>query len=93
VYQLENAYVLLFQVLGAGLGLLDGIDPNPDNFVCAGIVHSTLHQIGCLVRLEPNKQANVSMLLDYSHLRICIWIFELIPVIRPGSRPGKVDSS
>jgi AP-2 complex subunit alpha len=40
--------------------LLDGIDPNPDNMVCAGIIHTQTHQVGCLLRLEPNKQANVS---------------------------------
>lgn len=39
--------------------LLDGIDPNPDNFVCAGIVHMRAQQVGCLLRLEPNKQAQV----------------------------------
>lgn len=41
--------------------LLDGIDPNPDNMVCAGIIHTQSHQVGCLLRLEPNKQAQVSM--------------------------------
>jgi len=50
----------MLQLLGAGLSALDGIDPNPDNFVCAGIIHTSSHQIGCLVRLEPNKQALVS---------------------------------
>jgi len=44
---------------GFGMQLLDGIDPNPDNFVCAGIVHTKTQQIGCLLRLEPNKQAQV----------------------------------
>lgn len=44
---------------GFGMQLLDGIDPNPDNFVCAGIIHTRLQQVGCLMRLEPNKQAQV----------------------------------
>ncbi|XP_022173721.1 AP-2 complex subunit alpha [Myzus persicae] len=44
---------------GFGMQLLDGIDPNPDNFVCAGIVHTKTQQIGCLLRLEPNKQAQM----------------------------------
>lgn len=44
---------------GFGMQLLDGIDPNPDNFVCAGIVHTRLQQVGCLMRLEPNKQAQL----------------------------------
>jgi len=47
------------KVLGFGMQLLDGIDPNPDNFVCAGIVHTRTQQIGCLLRLEPNKQAQM----------------------------------
>ena len=38
----------------------EGIDPNPDNMVCAGIIHTQSHQVGCLLRLEPNKQAQVS---------------------------------
>ena len=50
----------VLKLIGAGLSVLDGIDPNPDNFVCAGIIHTSSHQIGCLVRLEPNKQALVS---------------------------------
>lgn len=44
---------------GFGMQLLDGIDPNPDNFVCAGIVHTRAQQIGCLLRLEPNRQAQM----------------------------------
>jgi AP-2 complex subunit alpha len=48
------------KLLGFGMQLLDGIDPNPENFVCAGIVHTSTQQIGCLLRLEPNKQAQVS---------------------------------
>lgn len=46
---------------GFGMQLLDGIDPNPDNMVCAGIIHTATHQVGCLLRLEPNKQAQVSV--------------------------------
>lgn len=48
---------------GFGMQLLDGIDPNPDNFVCAGIVHMRAQQVGCLLRLEPNKQAQVICLI------------------------------
>lgn len=47
------------KILGFGMQLLDGIDPNPDNFVCAGIIHMRSQQVGCLLRLEPNKQAQV----------------------------------
>lgn len=47
------------KLLGFGMQLIDGIDPNPDNYVCAGIVHTRSQQIGCLLRLEPNKQAQM----------------------------------
>lgn len=47
------------KLLGYGLSVLDGVDPNPDNFVCASILHSKAHQVGCLLRLEPNKVAQV----------------------------------
>ena len=50
------------KLIGYGFSLLEGIDPNPDNYVCAGIIHSKAVQIGCLLRLEPNKSANVSIL-------------------------------
>nr|CAG4646035.1 EOG090X0109 [Macrothrix elegans] len=42
---------------GSGMKLLEGIDPNAENFVCAGIIHTRTQQIGCLLRLEPNRQA------------------------------------
>ena len=47
------------KLMGFGMQLLDGIDPNPDNMVCAGIIHTQGQQVGCLLRLEPNKQAQV----------------------------------
>lgn len=47
------------KLAGFGMQLLDGIDPNPDNFVCAGIVHTRVQQVGCLMRLEPNRQAQM----------------------------------
>lgn len=45
---------------GFGFTLLENVDPNPENFVSAAIFHSRQMQVGCLLRLEPNKQANVS---------------------------------
>lgn len=45
---------------GFGMQLLKGIDPNSENFVCAAILHTRTQQIGCLLRLEPNRQAQVS---------------------------------
>lgn len=44
---------------GFGFQLLENVDPNPENFVCAAIFHSRKVQVGCLLRLEPNKQAQV----------------------------------
>jgi len=44
------------KILGFGLSSLDKIDPNPDNFVSSGVLHTREQQVGCLVRLEPNKQ-------------------------------------
>lgn len=60
------------KLLGFGMQLLDGIDPNPDNMVCAGIIHTQGQQVGCLLRLEPNRQAQVrsfflSFLFCYAH--------------------------
>lgn len=51
--------VSLLQLLGCGLSVLVDIDPNPDNYVSAGIINSSLMLVGCLVRLEPNKQTKV----------------------------------
>lgn len=48
-----------FKLSGFGMQLLDGIDPNPENFVCAGIIHTRSLQIGSLLRLEPNRQAQM----------------------------------
>ncbi|XP_077976708.1 AP-2 complex subunit alpha-2-like isoform X2 [Styela clava] len=47
------------KLLGFGMSVLGGIDPNPDNFVSAGILKLKSSQIGCLLRLEPNKQAQM----------------------------------
>ncbi|KAK8744215.1 hypothetical protein OTU49_001059 [Cherax quadricarinatus] len=47
------------KLLGFGMQLLEGIDPNPENFVCAAIIHTRTQQIGCLLRLEPNRQAEM----------------------------------
>lgn len=47
------------QLVGFGLTLLTDVDPNPDNFVGAGIIHTQEAKIGCLLRLEPSKNAKV----------------------------------
>ena len=59
---LTVTYIIIFsfQLIGFGLSLLEGVDPNPENFVSAGIIQTKGSQIGCLLRLEPNLQASVS---------------------------------
>ncbi|XP_051797883.1 AP-2 complex subunit alpha-2 isoform X1 [Acanthochromis polyacanthus] len=47
------------KILGFGVALLDGVDPNPANFVGAGVIHTKSTQVGCLLRLEPNAQAQM----------------------------------
>uniref|UniRef100_A0A183H362 Alpha_adaptinC2 domain-containing protein n=1 Tax=Onchocerca flexuosa TaxID=387005 RepID=A0A183H362_9BILA len=44
---------------GFGPRLLQDVDPNPENYVCAGIINTKMQQIGTLIRLEPNKQAKM----------------------------------
>lgn len=56
------------KILGFGMQMLQGIDPNPDNFVCAGIVHMRSQQVGCLLRLEPNKNAQVLLQFLYFYV-------------------------
>ncbi|KAI0689606.1 Adaptor protein complex AP-2 alpha subunit [Cytidiella melzeri] len=47
-------------VLGSSLNVLDGIDPNPSNIVAASILHMSVEgKVGCLMRLEPNKDAKL----------------------------------
>jgi len=49
------------QVIGGHrLNLLDGIDPNLNNLVGAGILHTSVDgKVGCLLRFEPNQDAKV----------------------------------
>ncbi|XP_034536821.1 AP-2 complex subunit alpha-2-like [Notolabrus celidotus] len=47
------------KIIGFGVALLDGVDPNPENFVGAGVIHTKSTQVGCLLRLEPNIQAQM----------------------------------
>jgi len=54
-----EAALIRTKLSGTGMKLLDGIDPNPENYVCAGIIHTRTQQIGCLLRLEPNRQAQM----------------------------------
>ncbi|XP_006893269.1 PREDICTED: AP-2 complex subunit alpha-2 [Elephantulus edwardii] len=47
------------KIIGFGSALLEEVDPNPANYVGAGIIHTKTTQIGCLLRLEPNMQAQM----------------------------------
>ena len=40
-------------------GILDGVDPNPRNFVGATVLHTSSGKFGCLLRLEPNAENKV----------------------------------
>uniref|UniRef100_A0A8D3AVZ8 AP-2 complex subunit alpha n=1 Tax=Scophthalmus maximus TaxID=52904 RepID=A0A8D3AVZ8_SCOMX len=51
--------VLKAKLLGLGTALLDNVDPNPENYVCAGVIQTKGQQVGCLLRLEPNAQAQM----------------------------------
>jgi len=63
---MENTDAIKAKLIGYGFQLLENIDPNPDNFVCAGIIHTRNLQIGVLLRLEPNKQAEMYRLTTRS---------------------------
>lgn len=55
--------VSCLQLKGIGLSVLPGVDPNPDNYVSAGIITTTSALIGCLARLEPNFESKVNFML------------------------------
>uniref|UniRef100_A0A7N6B085 AP-2 complex subunit alpha n=1 Tax=Anabas testudineus TaxID=64144 RepID=A0A7N6B085_ANATE len=64
------------KIIGFGVALLDGVDPNSENFVGAGIIHTKSTQVGCLLRLEPNTQAQMYRLTlrtsrDTVSVRLC----------------------
>lgn len=48
---------------GFRFGLLDGVDPNPNNFVGASVMDMGAKggKVGALLRLEPNLEQNVSV--------------------------------
>lgn len=47
---------------GFKFGLLSGVDPNPNNFVGAGVIDMGKGgKVGALLRLEPNMEQNVSV--------------------------------
>lgn len=59
-FDLIKILFFFIQLEGFGWSSLVGIDVNNENFCGAGIIHTASQQIGCLYRLEPNKQAKVN---------------------------------
>jgi len=48
-------------ISGHRLNVLEDIDPNPNNLVGAGVLHMSVEgKVGCLLRLEPNREAKVT---------------------------------
>uniref|UniRef100_A0A674BKK6 AP-2 complex subunit alpha n=1 Tax=Salmo trutta TaxID=8032 RepID=A0A674BKK6_SALTR len=62
--------VLKAKLLGLGTALLENVDPNPENYVCAGVIQTKAQQVGCLLRLEPNAQAQV-----HTHTNVHAYIY------------------
>lgn len=64
------------KLIGFGVGSIDNIDPNPDNYVSAAILHTRAQQIGCLLRLEPNTKAEVGtpamcyLIMHYTEINV-----------------------
>uniref|UniRef100_A0A4W4E6E9 AP-2 complex subunit alpha n=1 Tax=Electrophorus electricus TaxID=8005 RepID=A0A4W4E6E9_ELEEL len=61
------------KIIGFGTALLDGVDPNPSNFVGAGVIHTKTIQVGCLLRLEPNTQAQASCSVKRTHIHAALY--------------------
>jgi AP-2 complex subunit alpha len=52
-------------ISGQKFSILPDVDPNQNNFVSAGVLHmSGEGKVGCLLRLEPNRDAKVRRLLQ-----------------------------
>lgn len=59
--------------IGNRFSVLQGVDPNPENFVAAAVLHMSMSgKVGCLVRYEPNKNAKVR-----------IYVFKIELVLTP----------
>jgi AP-2 complex subunit alpha len=57
------------------VSVLDGIDPNPDNFVSAGVISTKNILVGCLLRLEPNKDKKVINSIVLQASLLCMYLF------------------
>lgn len=61
-------------IKGLKFGILEGIDPNPNNIVGAGVLHTAVGKTGCLLRLEPNPEAKVGTRLTLHFKRRLLMI-------------------
>jgi len=78
-FPMENTAASKTRLIGYGFQLLENIDPNPENYVCAGIIHTRNLQIGVLLRLEPNNQAQMYRLtVRSSHDRVSQQIVDVL---------------
>ena len=81
---------LKIKLSGFGWSTLSSIDPNPDNFCGAGIIHTTTQQYGCLYRLEPNKQAqvclNFQLITNHNSILYCIFHFSDVSTYYPSEQ-------
>jgi AP-2 complex subunit alpha len=58
-----NLQGLRIMISGFRYGILEGVDPNPDNVVGASVLHTAQGGMtGCLMRLEPNVKAQVRLI-------------------------------
>jgi AP-2 complex subunit alpha len=65
-------------VSGHNLNVLDDIDPNLNNLVAAGVLHMSVDgKVGCLLRVEPNKDAKVRISRMYSLQRYSVLKLQL----------------
>ncbi|KAJ7103531.1 adaptin N terminal region-domain-containing protein [Mycena belliarum] len=77
------------QVVGGNrLNVLDEIDPNPNNIVAAGVLHMSVEgKVGCLLRLEPNREAKLCRLTVRSTSEdVAAEVLKLV------QKPLKIDS-
>ena len=59
--------------------IMEGIDPNPDNYVAGAILSTSTVLVGCLLRLEPNKQTEVCVCVC-ACVSACLLVLGGIPV-------------
>lgn len=66
----ENSEFVRRVVQGFRWGILDGLDPNGKNIVGATVLHTADGKFGCLLRLEPNYDTQVSVLVPFVFIKL-----------------------